>query len=152
MRPVSKCQHERKIKENVLTQNEFGGIGDLGGELRTQPHGKDLGRDGGQTVARQVQIGDVLDVRGGFGRDAGDFVVVQVQEPQVGDVGQGLPGEGGEGVAVQPELVQVGEAPEALHVQGAERVERHPEELQAAEVVEVVGRNPRDGGLFDAQL
>lgn len=114
-----------------------------------QPGGQHLRRQGQETVAGEVQVGQVLDVHGGLSWQQCELVVVQIKKSEAGHIHEGFPGKGGEGIPIQTQFFQVEQPSETVWVQGGQRVERHPQEFQTGEVVEGFARYPLDGCLLN---
>lgn len=141
----------RDARVSLLTKNHLGALGALHG-LCSQPVGQHLDRQGQQTVAGQVQVGEVLDVCGGFRGQRGELVVVQIKKSEAGHVHERLPGKGSEGIPVQTKLFQVEQSPKAFRAQSRQGVERHPEEFQTGEVAEGFPWDLLDGCFLDPQF
>lgn len=134
-----------------LTENHFGAFWPLHW-LCCQPGGEHLCRQGQETVAGQVQVGEVPDEDGGLRRQHRQLVIVQIEKSETGHIHQGFPRKGGEGISVQTKFFQVEQPSETVRVQGGQRVERHPQEFETGEVVEGFTWYPLDGRLLNPQF
>lgn len=139
------------MTSQFLTKYHFGALWPLC-RFYSQPGGQHLRRQGQETVAGEIQVGQVLDVSGGLSWQQCELVVVQIEKSEAGHIHERFPRKGGEGIPVQTKLFQVEQSSETIRVQGGQRVERHPQEFQTGEVVEGFARYPLDGCLLNPQF
>lgn len=139
------------LQRALLTKNHFRALWPLHW-LCSQPGGEHLCWQSQETVAGQIQVGEVPDVRGGLHRQHRELVVVQIEKSETGHIHEGFPRKGREGIPVQTKFFEVEQASETVRVQGGQRVERHPQEFQTREVVEGFTWYPLDGRLLNPQF
>lgn len=134
-----------------LTKDHFGTFWPLH-RFCHQPCGQHLSRQGQKTIARQIQVGEVLNESGGLRGQRGELVVVQIEKSEARHIHERFPRKGGEGIPVETKLFQVEQPPETVRVQDGQRVERHPQEFQTGEVVQGFAWYALDGRLLNPQL